>query len=141
MRVALGVVLTALWLVYAGQVLSVIDFRLAQRLGLQERPAHADPLSSHLELWTARFDTLWLWTLPAAGVLMLLDHSWWPYAAMVGGGAFIDAGGRELSKITALREQGVRIGNPAEHRNMKILFTTMIVLGATAIVTGLAEAT
>ncbi len=35
----------------------------------------------------------------------------------------------------------MRIGNPAEHQNTKILFATMILLGATAIVTGLAEAT
>lgn len=141
MQIALGVLFAALGLLYAGQLLSVLDFGLAQRLGLQERPAHVDPLSSHLELWTARFDILWLWTLPAAGLLMLLDHSWWPYAAMVGGGAFVDAGGRELSKVAGLREHGVRTGTPAEQRNVTIALTIMIVLGGAGIVAGLMQAT
>lgn len=33
-------------LLYAGQLISVVSFPLAQRLGLQENPDAADPLSS-----------------------------------------------------------------------------------------------
>ena len=31
----------------------------------------------------------------AAGLLMLWDHPWWPFAALVAGGVYIDAAGRE----------------------------------------------
>ena len=107
MRVVVGILCLAAWLLYLGQIITVANFGLAQRLGLQETSDHADPLFSHVELWAARWDLWWLWTLPVAGILMLIDHSWWPYAAMIGGGAFVDAGGREAAKIFGLREQGV----------------------------------
>ena len=141
MRIAMGIVFSSLALLYAGQVASLVDFEWAQRHRLQEGPEHTDPLANRLELWTARWDTLWTWTLPAAGLLMLLDHSWWPYAAMIGGGTWVDTGGRELVKVLGLRDQAVRVGTTVEFRNMKVFYWTAIALGLLAIVAGLIEAT
>lgn len=129
-----------MWLLYLGQLISAVDFGLAQRLDLQEKPDAADPLYSRLELWTAGWDLLWLWTLPAAGILMVLDHAWWPYAAMIGGGAFVDTGGREAAKVLGVREQGIRTGSAAEHRLGMIVFVSLLVVGGIAAVTGLLEA-
>jgi len=75
-----------------------------------------------------------------AGILMLMDHAWWPYAAMIGGGAYVDTGGREAAKMFGLREQAVRTGTPAEQRIAMILFAAFLVIGGLAIGTGLAEA-
>jgi hypothetical protein len=138
MRIVVGVLCTSLWLVYAGQVLSLVNWEWAQRLGLQEKGDPND-ISNRLELWTARFDALWLWTLPVAGVLMLIDHSWWPYAAMIGGSAYVDGLGRELFKFLGLREKGVYSGTPREWLAIKALFLPVIVLGGVAIAVGLAE--
>lgn len=140
MTIALGILCSALWVLYAGQAISVVDFGLAQRLGLQEKPGEAEPLSSGLELWTARWDLLWLWTLPVAGILMLIDHSWWPYAALIGGGAYVDTGGREAAKVLALRQQGVRTGSRREYRLMMGTYASFIAVGCLAAVAGLAEA-
>ncbi len=137
MRVIVGILCLFAWLLYLGQLISVANFGLAQRLGLQESSAHADALSSHLELWAARWDLVWLWTLPAAGILMLIDHGWWPYAAMIGGGAFVDAGGREAAKVLGLRGQGVRVGSQREQRLIFGAFLCLIVIGGLAIGTGL----
>lgn len=138
MRIAVGILCLALWLGYIGQLISVVNLRLAQRLGLQEKPDGVDPLYVTLELWTARWDLWWVWTLPAAGILMLMDHAWWPYAAMIGGGAYVDTGGREAAKVLGLRQQSVRTGTPAEQRTGMILFGSFLVIGGLAIVTGLA---
>jgi len=141
MRIIVGILCSSLWLIYAGQVISVVNFRLAQRLGLQEKQDNVDPLSSRLELSAARWDLLWLWTLPSAGILMLIDHPWWPFAAMIGGACYVDTGGREAAKALGLKQQGVRTGSPGEQRLVMATFVFFVAIGGLAIVTGLVEAT
>ncbi len=80
---------------YIGQLILTVNFPLAQRLGLQEKPENTDPLSNRLELMTARWDLAVLWIPPLAGLLILLDHAWWPAACLIAGGVHFDAGGRE----------------------------------------------
>lgn len=137
MRFIVGILCLVGGLLYVGQLISVANFGLAQCLGLQESPEHADPLFSDLELWTARWDLLWLWTLPAAGVLMLANHWLWPYAAMIGGGAAVDAGGREAAKIFGLKDKGVRIGSEREFRIAVAAYTYLIAAGCLSIALGL----
>ena len=124
-------------LLYAGQLLSTVDFALAQKLGLQEKAENADALFSHLELNAARWDLFVLWTLPAAGILMLLGHAWWPYAALVAGGVSVDTGGRETAKVFALKREGVRVGAPKEYRLVLGVFGGFLVVGLWLVVYGL----
>jgi hypothetical protein len=101
---------------FVGQLISSVDFRLAQKLGLQETDAQTDPLHRHLELNAARWDLAVLWVLPLAGCLMLLGHAWWPFVALVAGGISVDTTGRECVKILGLREHGVKTGSKKETR-------------------------
>ena len=139
MKVIFAVACAIALLLYGGQVISIANFSLAQRLGLQGSPDNSDPLFNHLELWTARWDLWWFWTLPAAGILMLLDHWLWPYAAMVGGGAFVDTGGREAAKVRGLKEQGVRTGTQREYRVYMTTCMFLIASGCLSIGLGLLE--
>lgn len=135
MRIALGIVALLFGLVgVVGQLVSAIDFRLAQRLGLQEADEHTDPLYRRLELNTARWDLFVLWTLPVAGILMWVAHPWWPYVALLAGGVHADAGGRETVKLLGLRAQGVRIGSPREVRMGLVLLPLLSGLGAALVV-------
>jgi hypothetical protein len=126
-------------LLYAGQLISIINFPLAQRLGLQEKADNADRLSTQLELMTARWDVAWLWIPPIAGVLMLLDHALWPAASLIAGGVYVDAGGREWAKILGLRAHGVPIGSAGERVVIYAAYAFLILTGLTGIVVGLAE--
>jgi hypothetical protein len=99
-----------------GQAVSSASFPLAQRLGLQEKDDATDPVFRRLELETARWDLVVLWTLPLTGILMLIDHSLWPYLALIAGGVHVDTAGRESAKWRGLRAEGVRIGRPKEAR-------------------------
>ena len=121
--------ITAGTLLYAGQFISIVNFPLAQRLGLQENPETADPLSSRLELMTARWDIALLWIPPVAGLLVLLDHAWWPLACLVSGGVYMDTGGREWAKMHGLAVQGVPIGSARESFLMKVTYGFFIVTG------------
>lgn len=135
MRIALGIVALLIGSVgFLGQLVSAVDFRLAQRLGLQESDDETEPLYRRLELNTARWDLFVLWTLPLTGVLMLVQHVWWPYAALVAGGIHVDVGGRETAKILGLRAQGVRIGSAREVRLGLVLLPLLTLVGAALVV-------
>ena len=141
MTIAIGILTVGfIGLLYAGQVVSVANLGLAQRLGLQENPEEVDPLFTSLEVWTARWDLPTLWILPVAGVLMLMDHSWWPYVAMIGGGVAADTGGREIAKYLSLRQHGVRIGTPTGQRVLFWAMASVSLVGVVAAVFGLIEA-
>lgn len=130
MTVALGIV--ALFVgsvVLVGQLVSGTDFSLAQRLGLQERDEGSDALHRRLELSTARWDLLVLWSLPLAGVAMLIDASWWPWVALIAGGICVDAGGREAAKVLGLIAQRIRVGSRRERRNLFGLFALLVAVG------------
>lgn len=125
-------------LLFVGQVISVVNFPLAQRLGLQEDPETADPMSSRLELMTARWDIALLWLQPISGLLMLLDNPWWPAMSLIAGGIYLDTGGREWVKIEGLDAQGVPLGSAKEQMIMKVTYGFFIATGIVAIALALA---
>jgi hypothetical protein len=126
-------------LVFVGQFISIVNFPLAQRLGLQEKDDSTEPLHRRLELNTARWDLAVFWIVPLAGILMLLDHSWWPYLALVAGGILVDTAGRETAKLLGLRAQGVRIGSSQEVRQYQGLFGLMTAIGLWVAIYGLVD--
>lgn len=138
-RIAAGGLFVVMGLLLAGQLLSIIDFEKAQRLGLQEKPEEVDPLVGRLEWGTALWGVLSLGTLPVAGILMLADHSWWPLAALIGGGVYFDTGGREAVKILALHRHGVRVGGPTQLRTFLVTYAVLTAVGCLAVVVGVAE--
>lgn len=58
---------------YLAQIISSINFPLAQRLGIQEKPETSDTLLQRSERYTAYWDLLTLLWLPVAGILMVLS--------------------------------------------------------------------
>ena len=58
MRVAGGVLFMLLWLIYIGQVISVVNLPLARRLGLQEPAETIDAVYARDTAGTARW-TFW----------------------------------------------------------------------------------
>ncbi|MBU1694478.1 MAG: hypothetical protein KJ726_09995 [Verrucomicrobia bacterium] len=126
MRTVLGIVCILFGaLGWAGQVISGLNYELAQKLGLQEKSEGTDPLFRLAERNTARWDIVVLWTLIAAGILMLLDNAWWPPVALVAGGIYLDAAGREVAKVLSLKRHGVRIGTPGARKVAAGFFTVM----------------
>ena len=135
MHTVLGWILTVIpGLLVTGQFVSVINFPLAQRLGLQEKTGSSDPVKLRSEQYTAYWDLPTLVWLPVAGVLMIANHAWWPYVALIGGAAYVDAAGREAVKMLSMRAEGIRIGTAAEQRLLFGTYVVMGVLGLTAVV-------
>jgi hypothetical protein len=127
-QIALGIVAFLLGSFFVvGQLISAVNFSFAQKLGLQEKDDETEPLFRRLELNTARWDLVVLWSATLAGALMLVDNSWWPYVALIAGGIYVEASGREAAKHLGLRAQGVRIGGAPE---VRVYFATLGVMAA-----------
>jgi hypothetical protein len=118
-------------ILFVGQIISSVNFSLAQKLGLQEDPDEADPLLQRAEKYTAYWDLVTLGWLPFSGVLMVISYSVWPIVALFGGAIYLDAAGREVAKILSFKHEGVRIGSA---KQQCFFFSTYVVMAVLAIV-------
>ena len=116
---------------YLAQLVSSVNFELAQRLGIQEEPRETDSLLQTAERHAAYWDLVTLAWLPLAGLLMIFDHAWWPIIGLIGGAIYLDTSGREAAKMLAFRKEGVRTGPEKQHR---VFFATYIVMGILGLV-------
>jgi len=116
---------------YIAQIISTINFPLAQRLGIQEKAETSDSLLQRSERYTAYWDLITLLWLPLAGVLMIIDHQWWPIMSLIGGAIYFDTAGREAVKNLSFQHEGIKVGTENERR---VFFASYIVMAVIAIV-------
>ena len=64
----------------------------------------------------ATWDAFTLWTLPLAGVLLIVGHEAWTWFGLLGGGMYLYFAGRGILVRLELRRRGHRIGEPADVR-------------------------
>ncbi|MDJ0569150.1 MAG: hypothetical protein QNJ53_08875 [Pleurocapsa sp. MO_192.B19] len=134
MRIVLGIICVLFGVFgWGGQVLSGINYPLAQRLGLQEKSEGTDPLYRRAETNTARWDIFVLWTLLASGILMLTNNYWWPYLSLIAGGIYLDTAGREVAKLLSLSKEGIKIGTSKDLKVVAVFFPTMLIIAIWAI--------
>lgn len=117
MNVVWGVVVLALsMLAWGGQALSWLVPRLAVRWKLMEAEDDVEPTFWADARAEALWDTLTLWTMAAAGALLIADVDAWAYFGLVGGGMYLYFGGRGILARAALARRGLRIGLPQSVR-------------------------
>jgi len=139
-QVAAGVASIVIGLVgFGGQLISVLDWPLAQRLGLQESQDHTDTLFRRLERNTAIWDLCSWWTLPVAGALMVTGHPWWPVVALLAGGVYMDTAGREWAKLSGLGSENVKTGEPKDARRRGAFFIVTAAIAVWAVVLAVME--
>ncbi len=115
-----------------GQLWSWFAPRTAARLGLTESESDVDPI-----FWLdARGEALWdlsiLWTMPAAGVMLIAGVDRWPYLGLIGGGSYLYFAGRGIVVRSVMRRHDVRIGKPD---TIRIGLAALAVWGTIALVT------
>jgi hypothetical protein len=113
MNLIWGVILIIFGLIcWLGQAFSALSPKVAANLGLTEPEADVDPTFYADVRGEAVWDTTILWTLPAAGVLLILNNSLWAYFGLVGGGMYLYFSGRGILSRLAMQRRGIRIGKP-----------------------------
>jgi hypothetical protein len=118
MITAIGILILVLGLIaWLGQSLALLVPSVAVRLGVLEREAEVDPTLYIMEAKTeAAVDILLTWTLPAAALLMLLEHPLWPYLGIFGSGVFLYFSGLITLSRVFLKRAGIRVGTRASER-------------------------
>lgn len=133
MQMAWGLTLTILSLAcWGGQVVAWFAPETAIRLGLIENPSEVEPTFQIDARGEALWDVLTLWTMAVAGVLLVIDHDWWPYFGLVGGGAYVYFAGRGIMVRLLLRSHGARIGT---RNNVNNALAALAVWGLAAAIT------
>jgi len=132
----LAVLLLSL-LAWLGQVISWRWPESAVRLSLREADADLEPVYGVDVNGEAIWDALILWTLPLAGVLLILDQPMWALFGLLGGGVYLYYAGRGIVTRALMRQRGYRIGST---QNVRLGYLFLGLWGAMAIVTIVAAA-
>ena len=109
---------------WGGQVLSTLTPKFAKKLGLIEPEADTDQAFYADARGEAKWDSITLWTLPLAGIFIILNSPLWIYFGMVGGSMYLYFAGRAVFTRLELKQRGVRIGNP-ELLKVYFIFVTL----------------
>lgn len=135
MNVVWGVVLIVVgMLAWAGQAYSWLSPLSAARLGLTETEEAVEPAFWADVRGEAAWDTLTLWTLVVAGVLLIADVGVWAPFGLVGGGMYAYFGGRGIFTRLTMRRRGLRIGAPGSVTSALVFLGVWLVVGVITIV-------
>jgi hypothetical protein len=122
-------------LAWAGQAISWISPRTAERLSLAEAEADVEPAFYADIRGEAAWDTLTLWVMVVAGALLIAGNGAWSYFGLGGGAIYVYFAGRGLLARWAMQHRGLRIGSP---RNVKSGFVLLAVWGVMGLATVIA---
>jgi hypothetical protein len=133
-----GVVLIVVGLLaWVGQTVSWFAPRAATRLNLVESEDSVEPVYWADIRGEALWDFLTLWTLVAAGILLVVEGNAWPYFGLVGGGIYVYFAGRGILTRIEMRRRGFRVGTP---KNVLVGLISLAVWGVVGLVTIVAAA-
>ena len=142
MGVAWGFVVVALSIVcWGGQALSLLAPATAVRFSLTEPEDSVDEAFFADVRGEALWDTLTLWTMPVAGVLLIGGNAAWPYFGLVGGAMYLYFAGRGVATRTVMRRRGVRIGNQQNVTLGLVFLSVWGVMGLATIVAAVVSLT
>jgi hypothetical protein len=119
-------------LCWGGQAISWFAPATGVRLTLMESEDSVEPSYFADIRGEALWDTLTLWTMPVAAVLLIADNAAWPYFGLVAGGMYVYFAGRGIFTRRALQHHGFRIGAEA---NVKVGFLFLAIWGVVGVIT------
>jgi hypothetical protein len=125
-------IIFTLILCWLGQVISALWPTVATKVGLTEPETDVDPTFYADGRGEAFWDMAILWTLPVAGILLILNSPWWAYFGLVGGGMYLYFAGRGLIVRLVMQRRGIRIGRP---ETLKLFYAVLTLWGLIALVT------
>jgi hypothetical protein len=133
MNVLWGLVVVALSLLgWGGQTISWLAPDTAVKLTLMEAEEGVEPTFWADTRGEAAWDSLTLWTMLVAGLLLIADNPAWAYFGLVGGGMYVYFAGRGIFTRVAMQRRGLRIGAPA---SVRIGLTFLAIWGVMGLIT------
>ena len=133
MNIIWGAILTIFSMLgWRGQVITAFSPKVAVRLGITEPESDVDPTFYIDVRGESVWDTMILWTLPVAGILLMLNNSLWAYFGLVGGGMYLYFAGRGITVRLVMQRHGIRIGKP---KTLAAIYVFLILWVLIAVVT------
>ena len=134
MHVFWGVILIIFTLLvcWLGQIITTFSPKLAVKMQLVEPESEVDSTFYTDVRGEAIWDSLILWTLPVAGILLILNNESWTYFGLVGSGSYLYFAGRGIATRLLMQRRGIRIGAP---NTLKLFYVILTLWGLIAIVT------
>ena len=133
MNLIWGATLTILTLIaWIGQTITAFSPKLGQSLGLTEPKSDVDPAVYADNRGEAIWDATITWTLPIAGILLMLNNPIWVYFGLVGGGMYLYLAGRFIFTRLFMQRHGIHIG---QLKTLKLYYAIVILWGIAAVVT------
>lgn len=133
------VVLVLAVLAWGGQTISWFAPATAERLSLTEAEADVEPAFYADVRGEALWDTLTLWVLVIAGVLLIAENEAWPYFGLSGGAIYVYFAGRGLLTRWAMQQRGLRIGSAQNLKSAYLLLTVWGVMGLATLIAAVVE--
>lgn len=138
MEIALGIVVVVLSLLgWGGQTIAWLAPKTAVKLTLMEAEEDVEPTYWADIRGEAPWDSLTLWTLLVAGVLLIADNSVWAYFGLVGGGMYLYFAGRGILTRVVMQRRRFRVGKP---QNLRVGYALLAIWGVVAVITIIAAA-
>ena len=119
-------------LAWGGQAISWLRPDRAVRWNLMEAEASVEPVYWADVRGEAVWDSLSLWTLAVAGVLLLVDQPAWAYFGLVGGGMYVYFAGRGILTRMEMQRHGYRVGSEP---NVRLGYGLLTVWGVVGLIT------
>jgi hypothetical protein len=135
MNLVWGIILVFFTLVlsWLAQVVNILlPPAMAAKLGLNEPQSDVDPTFFVDTRGEALWDSLSIWPLPVAGILLLLNSPQWAYFGLVGGGMYLYFAGRGIVVRRLMQRRGIRIGSLG---TLRAYYAFLILWGLIAVVT------
>lgn len=140
MAITWGVVVLVLAvLAWGGQTISWLARPTAERLSLTETEADVEPAFYADVRGEAVWDTLTLWVLVVAGVLLIAGNDAWPYFGLSGGAIYVYFAGRGLLTRRAMQQRELRIGSAQNVKSAYVLLAVWGVMGLATLIAAAVE--
>jgi hypothetical protein len=133
MNIIWGAILIIISLIgWLGQIITALSPTVAAKLGVAEPEADVDPTFYADVRGESFWDMAILWTLPVAGMLLVVNNPYWVYFGLVGGGIYLYFAGRGIVVRLVMQRRGIRIGKP---ETLKVAYVFLTLWGLIAVVT------
>lgn len=106
--------------------------KVAEKIRIAEPESDVDPTFFANMRGEAIWDAISLWTLPIAGILLIINNTLWTYFGLVGGGMYLYLTGRGIASRLTMQRRVIHIG---KSKNLKLDCLVLILWGIIAMVT------
>jgi len=133
MNLIWGIILVSATLkIWIGQIIISFFPKVAEKINIIEPKSGVDK-TYYLDMrGSAIWDSISLWTLPLAGILLILNNNLWTYFGLIGGSMYLYFVGRAIASNLKLHRNEINIGRS---NKLKVKYMILSIWGIIALVT------